>query len=97
MSFKTINNQSTRSLNVSRIDPRRHNEPKDDIKQLMSSSPVVLLGNVADDIIFHNTMSCAALKKGVPGGLDRINPSTVHRQREAEVGPYTRQIRKKPT
>jgi hypothetical protein len=72
---------------VSRNDPHRRSEPRGNIKQLMSPSPVVLLGTEADDFVFLNTMSCAALKKGVPGGLDGLIPSTVRKQQEAEVGP----------
>jgi len=58
--------------------------PKDDIRQTMSPPAVVPMG---EDIVFDNTVKCAALRKGKPGGLARLVPSTVNKQRSAEVGP----------
>jgi len=81
---KTI--KGARSPSVSKNDLRGRSEPKGAINQLMSPSPVVVLGNEADDIVFNNTVLCAALRKAEPGGLDRLNPSTVRKQQEAEVG-----------
>jgi hypothetical protein len=57
--------------------------PKGDIKQSMSHSTVVPMG---DDIVFDNRVSCAALRKGEPGGLDHLVPSTVSKQQSAELG-----------
>jgi hypothetical protein len=60
------------------------NDPRGDIKRTMSPSAVVPMG---EDIVFDNTVKCAALRTGEPGGLAHLAPCTVHKQRSAEVGP----------
>jgi len=50
----------------------------------MSPSAVVPMG---EDIVFANTVKCAALRTGEPGDLAHLVPSTVHKQRSDEVGP----------
>jgi len=59
------------------------NDPRGDIQRKMSPSAVVPMG---EDIVFANTVKCAALRTGEPGGLAHLVPSTVHKQRSAEVG-----------
>ena len=79
--------KGSHSPTVSKNDLQRLSEPNGAIKQPMSPSPVVLLGNQADDIVFNNTVLYAALRRAEPGGLDRLNPSTIRKQQEAEIGP----------
>ena len=80
-----LSNKQIRAIKRAQAHTALGANPKGDIRHTMSHSTVVPVG---EDIVFDNTVKCAALRKGVPGGLDHLVPSTVNKQRTAaELGP----------
>ena len=79
-----LSNKQIRAIKRAQAHTALGANPKGDIRHTMSHSTVVPVG---EDIVFDNTVKCAALRKGVPGGLDHLAPSTVKKQRIAELVP----------
>jgi hypothetical protein len=79
-----LSNKQIRAIKRAQAHTALGANPKGDIRHTMSHSTVVPVG---EDIVFDNTVKCAALRKGVPGGLDHLAPSTVNKQRIAELVP----------